>query len=93
MHTSDIGAKARRLKSVRLAGGAATVAVTVVFTYAALKGVDFKDAWQGLKNADLWWVLPALALFALSTALRGLRWRSLFARDAARAAASSSTRC
>jgi uncharacterized protein (TIRG00374 family) len=79
VHTSDIGAKSRRLKSVRLVGGAATVIVTVVFTYVALKGVDFKDAWQGLKDADLWWVVPAVLLFGLATVLRGLRWRSLFA--------------
>jgi uncharacterized protein (TIRG00374 family) len=79
VHTSDIGAKARRLKVVRLLGGTATVVVTVVFSYVALKGVDFKSAWQGLKTADLWWIVPSFLLFAASAGVRALRWRSLFA--------------
>jgi uncharacterized protein (TIRG00374 family) len=79
VHQSDIGGKSRRLKSARLAGVAATVLVTVAFTYAALKGVDFKSAWKGLQSADLWWIVPSVLLFFASTAVRGLRWRSLFA--------------
>jgi len=79
VHTSDIGSKARRLKSARLLAGGATVVVTIVFTYVALKGVDFRTAWAGLRSANLWWIIPSLLFFALSTVLRGLRWRSLFA--------------
>ena len=79
MHTSDIGARARRLKSPRLLGRVATVVVTLVFSYIALSGVDLKDTWTALRTCDWWWIIPTLLTFALATVLRGLRWRSLFA--------------
>ncbi len=79
MHSRDIGARVRRLKSPRLLGRLATVVVTLVFSYIALSGVDLKDTWEALRTCDWWWIIPTLLTFALATALRGLRWRSLFA--------------
>ena len=57
----------------------ATAAVTIVFTYIALNGVDFSTAWKALTSADLWWLVPAMAAFASPEVLRAMRWRSLFA--------------
>lgn len=51
---------------------------TVAFGYLALRGVDFKEAWRGLRNSDWWWLLPALIAFGLGNVARGLRWRALF---------------
>ncbi len=62
----------------RLAINLATVAVTLGFTYIALKGIDLKDAWRALHRSDYWWLIPALAAFGLSNIARALRWRSLF---------------
>jgi uncharacterized protein (TIRG00374 family) len=62
----------------RLALNIATVAVTVAFTYIALKGIDLKHAWRALRTSDYWWLVPALAVFALGNVARALRWRSLF---------------
>ncbi len=54
------------------------VAITVGFSYIALNGIDFKDAWTGLKDSDYWWLIPALIAFGLGNVARALRWRSLF---------------
>jgi uncharacterized protein (TIRG00374 family) len=63
----------------RLALRIVTALVTIGFTYLAVHGIDFSRAWRGLRNSDWWWLLPALAAFALGNAARALRWRSLFA--------------
>ena len=56
----------------------ATAAVTVAFSYVALRGVDFHEAWRGLRTSDWWWLIPALVAFGLGNVARALRWRSLF---------------
>jgi glycosyltransferase 2 family protein len=66
-------------RHTRLVLNLATVAITIAFSYFALKGIDLKDAWRGLRSSDYWWLLPALVAFALGNVMRALRWRSLFA--------------
>jgi uncharacterized protein (TIRG00374 family) len=56
----------------------AMVAVTIVFTYVALSGIDLQQAWHALRSCDYWWLIPALAAFGLGNLARALRWRSLF---------------
>ncbi len=56
----------------------ATVVVTVVFTYIAVRGIDLEAAWRALKSSDYWWLVPAVAAFMLGNVARALRWRSLF---------------
>ncbi len=63
----------------RLAVQLAAVLITAAFTYSALHGIDLAKSWQGLRNSDYWWLLPALAAFALGNLTRALRWRALFA--------------
>ena len=57
----------------------ATIVVTVVFSYIALRGISFSAVWASLRSCDYWWLLPALVAFGLGTFARALRWRSLFA--------------
>jgi uncharacterized protein (TIRG00374 family) len=52
-----------------------------VFTYLAVRHVRFGDAWRALKTSDYVWLLPAMAAFLVSTFVRAVRWRALFARD------------
>jgi uncharacterized protein (TIRG00374 family) len=59
----------------------AALLVSVLFTYLALRGVRFHDVWEGLRATNYWWLVPALAAFAVATALRALRWSFLFARE------------
>ncbi|HXC45053.1 MAG TPA: lysylphosphatidylglycerol synthase transmembrane domain-containing protein, partial [Solirubrobacteraceae bacterium] len=65
-------------RRLRLAGKLATIAITVLFTYIALKGIDLEAAWEALQNCDYWWLIPALGAFGLGNVARALRWRSLF---------------
>ncbi len=58
---------------------AATVALAAIFTYLAVKGVNWHSAWRALKRCDAWWLVPAMVAFAGQTVLRAMRWRSLFA--------------
>jgi glycosyltransferase 2 family protein len=78
----DIGERPRGLRDrrhSRLLVKVATIAVTIVFSYIALKGIDLKDAWHALRTSDYWWLLPALLAFGMGNIARALRWRSLFA--------------
>jgi uncharacterized protein (TIRG00374 family) len=66
-------------RRLRLATRLATIAITVLFTYIALNGIDLQAAWHALQSCDYWWLIPALAAFGLGNVARALRWRSLFA--------------
>jgi uncharacterized protein (TIRG00374 family) len=56
-----------------------TIVVTVLFSYVALSGINFKEVWEALRSCDYWWLIPALIAFGLGDIARALRWRSLFA--------------
>jgi uncharacterized protein (TIRG00374 family) len=60
---------------------AATVLLAAVFTYLAVRGVNWHSAWRALERCDAWWLVPAMAAFAAQTVMRAMRWRSLFAQD------------
>ena len=63
----------------RLLINAVTVAVTVLFSYIALSGINLSEVWHALRTSDYLWLIPALIAFGLGNVARGLRWRSLFA--------------
>jgi glycosyltransferase 2 family protein len=56
------------------------LAVTVVFTYLAVRDVDWEETWRALRDANLWWLGPAFLAFALAIFVRAVRWRALFSR-------------
>ena len=56
-----------------------TILLAALFTYLAVRGVNWHRAWLALKHCDAWWLVPAMAAFAVQVVLRGMRWRSLFA--------------
>ena len=58
----------------------ATVVVTVVFSYIALRDINLSLAWRALRTSDVWWIAASLVPFGLGNVARALRWRSLFAR-------------
>jgi glycosyltransferase 2 family protein len=53
--------------------------VTLVFTYLALRDVDFRAAKQALQDSNPVWLAPALPVLGVAVFLRVLRWRYLFA--------------
>lgn len=54
------------------------LAVTAVGVYVALRGVDVDDAADALRDSDLFWLIPALPVFAAAVVLRGVRWWALY---------------
>ncbi len=57
-----------------------TIAVTLVFSYIALRDINLSLAWRALRASDYWWLAAALVAFGLGNLARALRWHSLFAR-------------
>jgi glycosyltransferase 2 family protein len=62
------------------AGVAAGAVVSAIFTYFAVRSIDFDAFREGLSECNYWWLLPAAGLMALGVALRALRWQLLFPR-------------
>lgn len=84
MRPDEYALKAQRASTstrrrLGLATKLVTIAITVLFTYIALNGINLKAAWHALQTCDYWWLIPALAAFGLGNVSRALRWRSLFA--------------
>ena len=46
--------------------------------YLAVRGVEFDDAVDALRDSDLVWLIPALPVFAAAIVLRGVRWWALY---------------
>ena len=76
-HTRGAG---RRPGGRTIAFGA-TLLLAGLFTYLAVRGVNWNSAWRALKRCDAWWLLPAMLAFGAQTLMRAMRWRSLFARE------------
>lgn len=53
------------------------IAISVFFIYFAFRGQKFGDIKDALSSANLWWVIPALALYFAGVWVRAVRWRIL----------------
>lgn len=53
------------------------IAISAVFVYFAFRGQDFGAIRDALKSANLWWLIPALALYFAGVWVRAIRWRIL----------------
>jgi len=74
-HGDRPGRRSRR----RAVAFAATVLLAALFTYLAVRGVNWTHAWRALERCNAWWLVPAMVAFAAQTWMRSMRWRSLFA--------------
>lgn len=52
--------------------------VSAAFTYLAVRDVDLDVFWTAVRESDAWWLLPALAVLALTVYVRAIRWRLVF---------------
>jgi uncharacterized protein (TIRG00374 family) len=57
------------------------IAVTVVFTYLAVRNAHLAEVRDALRESNQLWLLPALAVLAFAVWLRAMRWWSLFAPE------------
>jgi uncharacterized protein (TIRG00374 family) len=57
---------------------AIAIAVTVVFGWLAVRGVDLDEVWRSLREAELGWLALSLGVLAVAVFVRAIRWRALF---------------
>lgn len=54
------------------------LAVTLLFGWLAVRGVDMGEVWRSLQEAELIWLAVSLLVLALAVLVRGVRWWVLF---------------
>ena len=50
------------------------ILISVVFLYFALRGMELSKAWQALRTADYWWLIPGVALYIFIGAIPCTGW-------------------
>lgn len=53
------------------------VAVSLIFLFFALKGLEINDIWEPLKTVKYWWLLPGTAIYFAAVWIRAWRWHYL----------------
>lgn len=53
------------------------IAVSALFVWLALRGIDLGRAWTALQSANYWWLVPAVAVYFLAVWARVWRWHYL----------------
>jgi glycosyltransferase 2 family protein len=51
--------------------------ISLIFLYFAFRGQDLGEIRDALRETNLWWVIPALALYFVGVWLRAVRWSVL----------------
>jgi uncharacterized protein (TIRG00374 family) len=55
----------------------AGVAISLVFLYFALRGLQFGDVWEILQGANYWWLIPGVLIYLVGVIARAWRWHYL----------------
>ncbi len=50
------------------------LAISAVFVYLALKGLDLAQVWQHMRHARYWWLVPGVAIYFVGVWARTWRW-------------------
>ena len=50
------------------------VAVSAVFLWWALRGLELSEVWHDLQSANYWWLLPGVAVYFVAVWARTWRW-------------------
>ncbi|MEK7276200.1 MAG: lysylphosphatidylglycerol synthase transmembrane domain-containing protein [Chloroflexota bacterium] len=53
------------------------IAISALFVWLALRGIDLGQAWAALQGANYWWLVPAVAVYFLAVWARTWRWHYL----------------
>ena len=53
------------------------LALSAVFLYFALRGLEINEIWEPLKSAQYWWLLPGVAVYFIGVWVRAWRWHYL----------------
>lgn len=55
----------------------AGVVISVLFLLFALRGQRLPEVWQGLREANYWWLIPGIIVYFFAVWLRTFRWHYL----------------
>jgi hypothetical protein len=55
----------------------AGVAISLLFLYFALRGLQFGDVWETLEGANYWWLIPGVLIYLVGVIVRAWRWHYL----------------
>ncbi len=50
------------------------VAISAVFLYMALKGLDLAQVWYYIRHGNYWWLIPSVAIYFFGVWARTWRW-------------------
>lgn len=53
------------------------VAISLIFLYFALRGLQFGELWQSVQDANYWWLIPGVLIYLLGVIARAWRWHYL----------------
>jgi uncharacterized protein (TIRG00374 family) len=53
------------------------VLISVAFLWLALNGLHLGEVWESLKTANLWWLIPGVAVYFVGVWARAWRWHYL----------------
>lgn len=53
------------------------VLISLIFLWLALSGLKLEQVWDKLKTANLWWLLPGIAVYFVGVWARAWRWHYL----------------
>ena len=55
----------------------AGVAISLIFLYFALRGLQVGDLWSTLQGANYWWLIPGVLIYLVAVIARAWRWHYL----------------
>lgn len=53
------------------------LAISAVFVYLALKGLNLTEVWVDLQEANYWWIVPGVIVYFVAVWARAWRWHYL----------------
>ncbi len=53
------------------------IAISAVFLFYALRGLNLGDFWTSVKTANYWWIFPGIAVYFVAVWVRAWRWHYL----------------
>ncbi len=53
------------------------IAISVLFLFLALRGLNLPQIWESIQGANLIWLLPAVLVYFVDVLFRSLRWQIL----------------
>ncbi|MDE2841182.1 MAG: lysylphosphatidylglycerol synthase transmembrane domain-containing protein [Chloroflexota bacterium] len=63
-----------RLRAFQAIAG---IGISVVLLWLALRGLDPQQTWAALSGVNFWYLAPAVLVYFVGVAIRGLRWQRL----------------